>query len=473
MDRARARPPLRGLGGIAHGGILVHDPRRGDGLGAGRRGQLGRDGPDDASTSAARAGRAADPRAKAGSPARDAGSSTTAGAIVGRDDRRRRSRRRPGCTSRPRGRPQARAPGRRYGFRRRRMAGRGRDERRRPSDRCRDDRRSSATRPPGRSRSSPTPRARRRGARRRPGGLTSTIPTRSPTTPARRAAPARRSGVPRRASSGSRPGSGRCLRRPLAAPRGRRSAASASATRRRPADAAPVRRRPPLPRAGARGALVRLRPPRADPRGRAGADLAAPAPRRARGRRLDHGRLARPPVRARASSREPYRWAELEQLVYSPSRWERRLVGSTIATMTHVGPPARPRSRGRRPRASRSSRQLIGDAEPDVQKALVLGLSLARPSSTRRADDRGLRAETDAGRRDGRRPSRLGHPRHAGQARPGDGRGAPRPPRRHPQATRRAVRPPTAPQIGRPVRRAARPADPSRTATHLTHPDEE
>ena len=33
---------------------------------------------------------------------------------------------------------------------------------------------------------------------------------------------------------------------------------------------------------------------------------------------------------------ETYRWAELEQLVYSPSRWERRLIGSTIATMTHV-----------------------------------------------------------------------------------------------------------------------------------------
>ena len=32
---------------------------------------------------------------------------------------------------------------------------------------------------------------------------------------------------------------------------------------------------------------------------------------------------------------EPYRWAELEQLVFSPSRWERRLVASTIATMTH------------------------------------------------------------------------------------------------------------------------------------------
>src|SRR6185369_6132699 len=33
---------------------------------------------------------------------------------------------------------------------------------------------------------------------------------------------------------------------------------------------------------------------------------------------------------------EEYRWAELEQLTVSPSRWERRLVGSTIATMPFV-----------------------------------------------------------------------------------------------------------------------------------------
>src|SRR5439155_14212703 len=66
---------------------------------------------------------------------------------------------------------------------------------------------------------------------------------------------------------------------------------------------------------------------------------------------------------------EPYRWAELELLVYSPSRWERRLVGSTIATMTH----GRRRS-GRDPelpiRALALLAQLMGDAEPDVQKAL-------------------------------------------------------------------------------------------------------
>jgi 3-methyladenine DNA glycosylase AlkD len=66
---------------------------------------------------------------------------------------------------------------------------------------------------------------------------------------------------------------------------------------------------------------------------------------------------------------EPYRWAELELLVYSPSRWERRLVGSTIATMTHVD-----RKRGREATVAGHALPLLGslmgDAEPDVQKAL-------------------------------------------------------------------------------------------------------
>ncbi len=66
---------------------------------------------------------------------------------------------------------------------------------------------------------------------------------------------------------------------------------------------------------------------------------------------------------------EPYRWAELEQLVYSPSRWERRLVGSTIATMTH-GRRRTGRDPGLPPRALALLAQLMGDAEPDVQKAL-------------------------------------------------------------------------------------------------------
>ena len=82
---------------------------------------------------------------------------------------------------------------------------------------------------------------------------------------------------------------------------------------------------------------------------------------------------------------EPYRWAELELLVYSPSRWERRLVGSTIATLPFVD-----RRRGRQPEVATHGlgliAELMGDAEPDVQKALAWALrSLAvvdRPATT-------------------------------------------------------------------------------------------
>ena len=67
---------------------------------------------------------------------------------------------------------------------------------------------------------------------------------------------------------------------------------------------------------------------------------------------------------------EPYRWAELEQLTVSPSRWERRLVGSTIATMPFLN-----RSAGRAPEVAEHALPLLavlmGDAEPDVQKALA------------------------------------------------------------------------------------------------------
>ena len=66
---------------------------------------------------------------------------------------------------------------------------------------------------------------------------------------------------------------------------------------------------------------------------------------------------------------EAYRWAELEQLTVSPSRWERRLVGSTIATMPFVN-----RRLGRSPEVPAKALPLlgtlIGDAEPDVQKSL-------------------------------------------------------------------------------------------------------
>lgn len=69
---------------------------------------------------------------------------------------------------------------------------------------------------------------------------------------------------------------------------------------------------------------------------------------------------------------EAYRWAELEQLVYSPRTFERRLVGATLATLPHRVPAAR---RGElRDGLSRRSMDLLamlmGDAEQMVQKAL-------------------------------------------------------------------------------------------------------
>lgn len=102
---------------------------------------------------------------------------------------------------------------------------------------------------------------------------------------------------------------------------------------------------------------------------------------------------------AKGIGAEPYRWAELELLVYSPSRWERRLVGSTIATMTHVD-----RRRSRDPQVAVHAlpllASLMGDAEPDVQKAL----SWAYRSLTvvdRAATEQALRDETDRAARDG------------------------------------------------------------------------
>ena len=70
---------------------------------------------------------------------------------------------------------------------------------------------------------------------------------------------------------------------------------------------------------------------------------------------------------------EAYRWAELEQLVYSPSRWERRLVGSTIATIPFLD-HRRGRVRAVAVHGLGLIRELLGDDEPDVQKALAWAL---------------------------------------------------------------------------------------------------
>lgn len=70
---------------------------------------------------------------------------------------------------------------------------------------------------------------------------------------------------------------------------------------------------------------------------------------------------------------EPFRWAEIEQLVYSEHRMERRLVGSTLARMPHCFTPAARRAGAASaiaPRALEIAAQLMGDADDQVQKAL-------------------------------------------------------------------------------------------------------
>lgn len=106
---------------------------------------------------------------------------------------------------------------------------------------------------------------------------------------------------------------------------------------------------------------------------------------------------------ARGVLAEAFRWAELEQLVYAPSRWERRLVASTIATM-----PSASRTAGRRPdvaaRGLALLGSLLGDAEPDVQKALSWAYR-SMASVDHAATARALEAESvrAAGTRDGHR----------------------------------------------------------------------
>jgi 3-methyladenine DNA glycosylase AlkD len=95
--------------------------------------------------------------------------------------------------------------------------------------------------------------------------------------------------------------------------------------------------------------------------------------------------------------RDSGRWAELERLLRSPSRWERRLVGSTVATLPHV----RAIPGDHRPviidRGLTILGQLMGDSEPDVQKALSWALrNLAQRDVE--ATTRFLEAETRTAR---------------------------------------------------------------------------
>ena len=174
------------------------------------------------------------------------------------------------------------------------------------------------------------------------------------------------------------------------------------------------------PAAGRRGpprpAALRPALPAALAAGGPGAILAAAAPHGSGRRGLDRGRQPRGGL-GRGILAEAFRWAELEQLVYSPRTFERRLVGATLATLPHRVPAARSGELPGRARAARSWtswRMLMGDAEQMVQKALswaireLDALRPARPSrpcSTRRPR---------AAEHDRRRRPRLGHPGLAG-----------------------------------------------------------
>ena len=100
-------------------------------------------------------------------------------------------------------------------------------------------------------------------------------------------------------------------------------------------------------------------------------------------------------VVARGMLLEPFRWAELEQLVYSPHRWERRLVGSTLAELPFRRSPAE-RADAPQPTGAVDHRDADRRCRPDVQKALSWALR-----SWREVDPDGV-ADLPASR--GRRP---------------------------------------------------------------------
>lgn len=70
---------------------------------------------------------------------------------------------------------------------------------------------------------------------------------------------------------------------------------------------------------------------------------------------------------------EPFRWAELEQLIYSERAMERRLVGATLARLPH-GVPMRERPSLRVAPVLTLVGDLIGDADPWVRKSLSWAL---------------------------------------------------------------------------------------------------
>jgi 3-methyladenine DNA glycosylase AlkD len=75
---------------------------------------------------------------------------------------------------------------------------------------------------------------------------------------------------------------------------------------------------------------------------------------------------------------EPRRWSDLQMLVHSSSRWERRLVGATVATLPHIKRVGA-KDTGVAGRGLMLIGQLMGDTEPEVQKALSWAIRSVAP----------------------------------------------------------------------------------------------
>jgi 3-methyladenine DNA glycosylase AlkD len=90
------------------------------------------------------------------------------------------------------------------------------------------------------------------------------------------------------------------------------------------------------------------------------------------------------PLYAKGILAEWVRWAEIEQLVFSRSEWERRLVGATIASMPFELASSR-RHELSRTQALDLIRSLIGDGSETVRKSLSWALR-----SWREVDPRGV-----------------------------------------------------------------------------------
>ena len=414
LGGARARAPVRGLGGRHPRRDPVHDPRRGHGLGPGRRGRLGRHGPDGRRLPQAGHGRAADPGRGLDHPTPAGGSSTRP---VTSSMRRPAScsRPRPASTSRP-ARTQKRALRDRYAYRATEAPETGAAAAVEPARPTRWT--ATVIETPVRERGDgPRRRVRRRPPRRRGGARHG--PGRVHERPGGFAAALTKGlaaladpGVPRRPAA-DRPGHrrGHGVRWPLmaAVQRGFRNATRG------------VRPTPLLfiadrlfheteleARWFAFGLLERT----LDVETERTWQLLRRAAREA-GDWITVDSLAHPYAKGIAA--EPYRWAELELLVVQPvplGAPPRRLDDRDDDPRR---PAPRPRPAGRRPRPAAAG-NLMGDAEPDVQKALAWAYrsltvvdraATERPFATRRSARPAMTTATAPGSSGTRLPSSI------------------------------------------------------------------